>query len=375
MRTLPLKNKLVPITPTDQEKSREAIEKLLGYQIDGSTEVIKRKTLLYIGEYRAFRECNISAVIGQAGHGKSTLLDFICAEMLNNQNEFFKSEFGPDDTILVIDTEQDDEDVQESWHRINKLSGGNGDRVKKFSLVDLTRKERLDAVEMLIDECKPTLVIIDGLTDLMKDPNSLDEAGEIIEDISKLSKRTNTHIMNVIHQNEGGGSSWSGKARGHVGSEAHRKCETMMSIQYDKGTQEFTVTPIKFRKGRWDEWAFVYDREKGIPVFVGEPQKTLAAQKKDLREKAKSDEQIMATITKAIFGRSEIRGHLAAEGAVGKGVMRTAMQSEFLIETGTKLGDKAARHMVDSYVREGFFDINMDEKYTESTNGEVELPF
>lgn len=108
-----------------------------------------------------------------------------------------------------------------------------------------------------MDLYHPDFVVLDGVSDLIVDPNSSEQSTAIINDLMAFTKEYDCHILTVIHANIG-----SEKARGHLGSEALRKCETAIFAEA-KGD----VTLCKWAKTRdMRPVDFAFMVLEGLPV-------------------------------------------------------------------------------------------------------------
>ena len=138
-----------------------------------------------------------------------------------------------------------------------------------------------------------------------------------------MSKEHNCHILTVIHANVG-----SEKARGHLGSEALRKCETAI---YAEAHDDVTLCKwVKTRDMRPEDFAFtVVD---GLPVkteYV--PEETKASKVirdviscmpkypdlisyKDLRSKIMSHKQKSSRTAERNIGEAEKGGYIMNNG-------------------------------------------------------------
>lgn len=134
---------------------------------------------------------------------------------------------------------------------------------------------RLMATAYLIIRYKPALVIIDGIADLMNDPNDVLESALIRQFLLSITSRCNNHIIAVIHSNE---KSIVDKARGHVGSEVSRKAATMFNLT-SEGVST-TVAYDKTRDSRPEGFSLII--EDGLPKIIDMVRPTPAAKKEKL---------------------------------------------------------------------------------------------
>lgn len=171
---------------------------------------------------------NISAIVGAPKSRKTFLATMIAAAFLNGKlYEFSSPEKSP--SVLWIDTEQARVHAARVYARVNALCGycEDADRPNFVYLMfrDFPSSQRFDLVSQAMERHTPTLVILDGVADLVDSNNDEAQATKLQDFLMSTSKRMNCHILCVIHSNHG-----SEKARGHTGSNLTRKCETIMNV-------------------------------------------------------------------------------------------------------------------------------------------------
>ena len=166
---------------------------------------------------------------------------------------------------LYIDTEQAKADLQRCMHRVPKLCGFTPDnlfvyQLRKAPTINERLELSLEAIEMYKD--KISLVVIDGLADLGNDINDRGEFLAIILKLMSLSEAHNLHIHFILHENKSGTD-----ARGHIGTEATNKSETV--LQYAKHSEMGKYTTIikgEYTRGMgFDDFSFSID--EGLPII------------------------------------------------------------------------------------------------------------
>ncbi|MDR2919100.1 MAG: AAA family ATPase [Tannerella sp.] len=250
--------------PYDPDKEKEKvllIEKVNSYRLDLAKSNPDPAPMITLSGLPVCTRGNFSVVIGLPGSRKSFLCTGIAGNLLN-ENGYLGME-APNGTgkILWIDTEQAAGHVARIGKRLHRIAGlpveVNNDNIVILMLRELSPSERRKIAEFAIDYFKPDFIILDGLSDLITDPNNPDQSTEVISYLLNVTKKLDCHILTVIHANIG-----SDKARGHLGSEALRKCETAISITADGDNSLCKFA--KTRDIRPDDFAFaVFD---GLPI-------------------------------------------------------------------------------------------------------------
>lgn len=173
---------------------------------------------------------DFSAVVGQAGTRKSWFCLLLAGCYLSGGRYPANSPFeleAPPGLLIWIDTEQGASRVARTQRRLQRMIGDSEGQYMFFSMREFDAPTRLMATAYLIVRYKPTMVIIDGIADLMNDPNDVLESAVIRQFLLSASSIYGNHIVTVIHSNEKG---ITDKARGHVGSEVARKAATMFQL-------------------------------------------------------------------------------------------------------------------------------------------------
>jgi hypothetical protein len=85
-------------------------------------------------------------------------------------------------------------------------------------------------VPHILNECMTIhggikMLVLDGIADMVASPNDEEESFDLVRELLQLSSQYQTGIMGVLHLNPG---KESDKVRGHVGSQAERKAETIL---------------------------------------------------------------------------------------------------------------------------------------------------
>ncbi|MBQ5930738.1 MAG: AAA family ATPase [Tidjanibacter sp.] len=226
--------------------------------------VIRRKGVLICSEG------NISAVVGEAKSKKTFLCTALVGSLLdmNKQNRFgIEPLFCK---VLWVDTEQSREHIQKVLFRINLLGMIPHDNPNGRLLTQTLREEspakRLEQLRYGIEYHQPKLVVVDGISDLMSNTNSLEESEALVAELLRLSSVYGCHIMNVLHTNPN-----SDKARGHLGSTLMRKAETVIFVH--RAGEMSIVEPQYCRNMPFDRFAFAVENlpevEQQSPACVG----------------------------------------------------------------------------------------------------------
>jgi hypothetical protein len=132
--------------------------------------------------------------------------------------------------------------------------------LRPLSLIELTTATAA-IIQGAAETCNGIhLIVVDGIADYICDVNDADAANAIIKWTEQLAIDNHCPVLIVVHTNPNGD-----KERGHLGSQAQRKSESVLQIKTDGGDVSF-VEPKYLRsagKGNIPPIQFAYDREKG----------------------------------------------------------------------------------------------------------------
>ena len=118
---------------------------------------------------------------------------------------------------------------QSSPTRSLSYSGGEIDRpFDVFNVRAVEWKERRDLLREAIKRCKPDLVIVDGIRDLVNDINDGVLAQEVMEELLHLATQHDCCIVCVLHQNKSGEDH---NLRGWIGTELMNKAFEVYSCE------------------------------------------------------------------------------------------------------------------------------------------------
>lgn len=170
----------------------------------------------------------IIAVFGQAKARKTTMLGAIIASAFADR-KVLNFRFTKPGRILWIDTEQGDLyfwDTIKRMHIQARIKEDDPDKLYAYKFVDMTYQERLQNTEQLINEIQPSIIILDGIVDYLRNFNDETESLAIVTRMRKWAA-TGAMIFPVLHLNPGKDS----KARGHLGTMLQNKCDSAIEVR------------------------------------------------------------------------------------------------------------------------------------------------
>lgn len=198
--------------------------------------------LLSLGEHVICTPGNISNVQAPAKAGKSAVIGAIMAAVFDGRRQGsdtlgFLAENPEGKALVHFDTEQSRFD-----HHALVVKSLTRARIEappawfmSFSVADLSVPARVAALEATIQRAAADhggvfAVIVDGIADLVFDPNDSAECFALVGQLHALAIKHDCAILTVLHENPG---AVEGKTRGHLGSQLERKAETNLRLAKD----------------------------------------------------------------------------------------------------------------------------------------------
>ena len=249
-------------------------ERISPYIVDMSKELPEEQPLISIDGSCICSRGNISAICGEAKSKKTFLASALVASAMaipyDGLNNFKNVAKDMDMNVLWVDTEQGERHVRRVIERISVMTGAKmgglvaEPRLTTLTLRELSPQERYTVMVETLYHYPFDLVVIDGIADLQRNTNDLEESDALVGALMALSTKTNTHILCVLHTNPG-----SDKARGHLGSALQRKAESVIYVH--RNGECSVVEPQFCRNEPFARFAFNVSDE-GIPQLCDIPQ-------------------------------------------------------------------------------------------------------
>ena len=223
-----------------------------------------------------FPRGELVAITGKAKSGKTFVVSMLMACCMVQTVQAFRRESAEPLRLLWYDTEQSDESTQDILrHRLVPMVGGGGGtgtlvqaQTDVFNVRSVEWKQRRSLLTEAIVRCRPDLVVVDGIRDLVDDINDGVLAQEVMEELMRLATNQNCCIVCVLHQNKSGEDR---NLRGWIGTELMNKafevytCEKLMPQRIFKLEQTLT------RKHDIEQPMYFEVGGDGLPVVAMAP--------------------------------------------------------------------------------------------------------
>ncbi len=253
------------------------IEKLTGdvvnHRITPETDLPPMRFLFTFNGTPCFPVCELVAGTGKAKSGKTLFMSMIMACALSEEQLVLRRQGSEPLRVLWFDTEQSEQSTQDILkNRIMKMVGNDkviNDYFYAVNVRGMGYVMRRDMLLAAIIAYKPTLVILDGIKDLMLDINDAKQATETAELLMAWAQRFECCIVSVLHQNK---SEADHNMRGSIGTELSNKAFEVFSCAIsEEDDQVFVVTHSLSRKDRSRMKLFYSLDKDAMPVMCNNP--------------------------------------------------------------------------------------------------------
>lgn len=207
---------------------------------------------------------DITTLSAKAKKGKSYGASILESVVLGGAREFGLNTEENKALVLHFDTEQSKSNCSRMQRRVHRLMGWdvtkNYLRFQFFQLREMPLEERKNYIEQKVFEQAPSLVIIDGIADLIANFNDIEESNKIIETLLKLASSANCAILTILHENKGKDDTGM---KGHLGTLLLQKSASVFHLTKSGGVVSVDNTDSRNRP--LETWTFSINDE-GMPV-------------------------------------------------------------------------------------------------------------
>ena len=235
-----------------------------------------------------FPRRELVAITGKAKSGKTFVTSMLMACCQSRDVLAFQRIGDEPFRVLWYDTEQSDESTQDILkNRIMTLIKTTTDltdstdknscnscnslfkkSIDVFNVRGVAWKERRDLLREAVTRCKPDLVIVDGIRDLVNDINDGVLAQEVMEELMHLATGHDCCIVCVLHQNKSGEDH---NLRGWIGTELMNKAFEVYSCEKLQPQRIFSLEQTLTRKYDIERTMYFEVGDDGLPVSCSVP--------------------------------------------------------------------------------------------------------
>ena len=282
-----------------------------------------------------FPRRELVAITGKAKSGKTFVTSMLMACCQSRDVLAFQRVGDKPLRVLWYDTEQSDESTQDILkNRIIRLLNNTNTNLTNptnnscnlcnswseksidvFNVRAVAWKERRALLCEAVTRCKPDLVIVDGIRDLVNDINDGVLAQEVMEELMHLATQTECCIVCVLHQNKSGEDR---NLRGWIGTELMNKAFEVYACE-KLPKRIFSLEQTLTRKYDIEQTMYFEVGDDGLPVTCGAPTDTSSKDNTDgypqlNAEYIRHDEHdqwqvdVQRLFSDAIGGRQQVTG-------------------------------------------------------------------
>ena len=223
-----------------------------------------------------FPKRELVAITGKAKSGKTFVTSMLMACCQSRDVLAFQRIGDEPLRVLWYDTEQSDESTQDilknrvlrMMHLTTTDCTDYTDSFDVFNVRGVAWKERRDLLREAVTRCKPDLVIVDGIRDLVNDINDGVLAQEVMEELMHLATEHDCCIVCVLHQNKSGEDH---NLRGWIGTELMNKAFEVYSCEKLLPQRIFSLEQTLTRKYDIERTMYFEVGDDGLPVSCGVP--------------------------------------------------------------------------------------------------------
>ena len=216
-----------------------------------------------------FPRRELVAITGKAKSGKTFVTSMLMACCQVSDVLSFHREPELPLRLLWYDTEQSDESTQDILrNRVMRMADGGGKLFDIFNVRGVAWKERRKLLCEAVTRCKPDLVIVDGIRDLVNDINDGVLAQEVMEELMHLATAHDCCIVCVLHQNKSGEDR---NLRGWIGTELMNKAFEVYSCEKLMPQRIFSLEQTLTRKYDIERTMYFEVGDDGLPVTCDVP--------------------------------------------------------------------------------------------------------
>jgi hypothetical protein len=221
--------------------------------------------LVYISNKPIVRREAFTVIRSLTGIGKGHFTLSILASLFEGSKHTLGAYSKKGDwSVLYVDTEMGRDLTSKMRDMfIRKIGHDPGPKAIFASVKEARVEERIAIISRLSGDFKPSVVVIDGLRDLIFNFNDTVQTYTIIQELERLSISMDCAVVGTIHVNP---SQDNPKSRGHLGTEIEQKAFTVLHIERVDEDNTIIVKHVKGRTGHFAEFNVRFDSSEGYLV-------------------------------------------------------------------------------------------------------------
>jgi len=293
---------------------------------------------LTIGGIGTLPQGDIAAIKAKSKNGK-TYLASIFGASVHGSDAFGMQSQVRGSTVLYFDTEQNERNTARVLRRMNALCGYDTkvtkQEVRAYSIRRIDTASRWAYITEQVNMRNPSVIIIDGIVDLVKDFNDPIESKEFVSNLLKFAQERDISIICILHTNK---AKDDNNMRGHLGTILEQKAADIFEVVKNGST--FTVKETECRNQPIDEFSFVLDNDgmphpSSLPVKV--PHEKELAELREFLPKAFRDKSVLQrNALERAYGEVSGKGSTTCSGRINLAMQYGLVELTNISENGSK---------------------------------------
>lgn len=234
------------VNTNEQEKAKELQAKLPQLEILNVPDEQEPPSLFTINGVEVLPPKAVGIISAQKKSGKSNFAGLLMSASTSPEHQVLNGAIRSNSgqiNILVADTEQPLRDARRTYRRAMKTAGYSYDEqwnehgITTLTLKDIENEDdKMQLIELAIQEHHPQLVIIDGIGDLIKSINDEVDAKRLMAWMDRMACEYECAVVGMLHLNHN-----SDKIGGWAGTQANKKFTDSFILTKDKKRGLFIV--------------------------------------------------------------------------------------------------------------------------------------
>lgn len=291
MKKIDLIHSVKDMVPVERPAEADLERYIKLHSFDRSRVPKDDDTILFLQGIPIGSRENLVSITGRSKSRKTIAASAIATSIFlpkDGNHLGFSSLLGPDEPLLHIDTEQG---YKHYYHSVMRIFDDAGLEQTPESFTSVHTRDadipfRIQIIEYLVKKLKPKVLVIDGVTDLVYDINSQEEATKLGEMLLKWGTAYQMLIIVVIHTTK-----TTGYMTGALGTVLEKKSETVLMVELDKGDRMASHITCQYsRNAPFSPFSIVADEDGKYSIL---PESEVATTTKRKGDKNPRDYQDM----------------------------------------------------------------------------------
>lgn len=282
-------------TPPDVASSNKMVQLEKIGRINLRRKISAPPFIIKIDSVGTLPRRDLFAIKAKSKQGKSQAATILIAGVLGDEslgitlaNPAYKTK------AVYFDTEQASYNTTMVGHRVHHLVGwpeeSNNSRFRVYNMREWKWEDKMPFIEYVISTFKPTLVIIDGIADLLLNFNDVEKSAVCILNLMQIASKCGCAVGCVLHENKGKDDN---SMKGHLGTLLLQKASDVFEIT--KKNNVFCMSQTETRNKPIGDIKWVMDNDGNI-----------ARQDKDIQQIRTEAKEEKSALWRQVFAKLNV---------------------------------------------------------------------